>query len=558
MDGLEKITSPGGASFWVAKPHADRFRGLIGDLETAGYGIKPKESGGYNYRNIAGTNKLSQHAHGAAVDINWMDNARGSAGNIPPDLARSLAQKHGLKWGGDWKNPDPMHFEVPGQPGHTFGDGHNHGAPPALARTPSDPELPGLMPGAPRPASPMPAAPTGAASAMTPYNGPSPDDVSQSRRMAQMLMQQGMSTEPVGHWTQALARVLQGGVGGMYQSQAKQGEQQGTQAMVQALSGGQMNPAAMVANPWTRQFGMELAKTQFSQNTPMAQAQLAAAQGQERREAELHPIKVQAQQQAMDAASIGQLDPDKITYRKKKDGTFEIINPGGAELGPSPAGIKSEAELRKEYTAQPQVKEYQTVRTAYQNVKNAAKDPSAAGDLSMIFAYMKILDPNSVVREQEFANAQNAAGVPDRVRNVYNRIMSGERLNPAQRADFLAQADKLHGSSQRQYESIRRQYGEIAKKSKARPDQVLIDFSEVAENPEAMQQGAAAPQAGAAPQAAAAPAQPQAAQPAPSKSAVSPDAIKVLRSNPTPERRKMFDEVFGPGAAARALALRPR
>jgi hypothetical protein len=113
---------------------------------------------------------------------------------------------------------------------------------------------------------------------MTPYNGPSPDDVSQSRRMAQMLMQQGMSTEPVGHWTQALARVLQGGVGGMYQSQAKQGEQQGTQAMAQALSGGQMNPAAMVANPWTRQFGMELAKSQFAQNTPQAQAELQGTQ----------------------------------------------------------------------------------------------------------------------------------------------------------------------------------------------------------------------------------------------------------------------------------------
>jgi hypothetical protein len=113
---------------------------------------------------------------------------------------------------------------------------------------------------------------------MTPYNGPSPDDVSQSRRMAQMLMQQGMSTEPVGHWTQALARVLQGGVGGMYQSQAKQGEQQGTQAMAQALSGGQMNPAAMVANPWTRQFGMELAKSQFAQNTPQAQAELQGMQ----------------------------------------------------------------------------------------------------------------------------------------------------------------------------------------------------------------------------------------------------------------------------------------
>jgi hypothetical protein len=258
LDGLEKITSPSGASFWVAKPHAERFRGLIGDLESSGYGIKPKESGGYNYRNIAGTNKLSQHAHGNAIDINWMDNARGTPGNIPPDLARQLAQKHGMKWGGDWKNPDPMHFEVavPGQPGHTFGDGHNHGAPPAAVRTPADPEMPGLMPGAPRPASPMPAAPTGAAPAMTPYNGPSPDDVSQSRRMAQMLMQQGMSTEPVGHWTQALARVLQGGVGGMYQSQAKTGEQQGNASIAAMLQGGGTpDVSTLIQNPWTRDIG---------------------------------------------------------------------------------------------------------------------------------------------------------------------------------------------------------------------------------------------------------------------------------------------------------------
>jgi hypothetical protein len=148
--------------------------------------------------------------------------------------------------------------------------------------SPADPEMPGLMPGAPRvasPVSPMSAAPAGAAPAMTtPYNGPSPDDVAQKRRMAQMLMQDASSATPVGHWTQALARVLQGGVGGVYQSQAKQGEQQGTQAMVQALSGGQMNPAAMVANPWTRQFGMELAKSQFAQNTPQAQAELQGTQ----------------------------------------------------------------------------------------------------------------------------------------------------------------------------------------------------------------------------------------------------------------------------------------
>jgi len=39
-----------------------------------------------------------------------------------------------------------------------------------------------------------------------------------------------------------------------------------------------------------------------------------------------------------------------------------------------------------------------------------------------------MLDPGSVVRESEFATAQNAAGVPDQVRNMYNKVLSGTRL----------------------------------------------------------------------------------------------------------------------------------
>jgi hypothetical protein len=91
---------------------------------------------------------------------------------------------------------------------------------------------------------------------MTPYNGPSPDDVSQSRRMAQMLMQQGMSTEPVGHWTQALARVLQGGVGGMHQNAARTGEQQGNASIAAMLQGGGTpDVSTLIQNPWTRDIG---------------------------------------------------------------------------------------------------------------------------------------------------------------------------------------------------------------------------------------------------------------------------------------------------------------
>lgn len=112
MQWLRPIQSPSGTRITVGRQYADQFGGLLDDLEMSGYPARPGESGGYNHRNIAGTNRLSNHADGSAVDVNWTTNARGTKGEINPELARSLATKHGMTWGGDWSNPDPMHFEV--------------------------------------------------------------------------------------------------------------------------------------------------------------------------------------------------------------------------------------------------------------------------------------------------------------------------------------------------------------------------------------------------------------------------------------------------------------
>lgn len=113
---LTSIAAPGGAKFTVAASVADKFQGLVTDLEKAGYTIDPATSGGYNPRVIAGTNTPSLHAHGLAIDVNWHSNARGenTPSDLPPDLARALAAKHGLTWGGDWHGAtrDPMHFEA--------------------------------------------------------------------------------------------------------------------------------------------------------------------------------------------------------------------------------------------------------------------------------------------------------------------------------------------------------------------------------------------------------------------------------------------------------------
>ena len=62
-------------------------------------------------RNIAGTSTLSNHAFGLALDINAVENQRGTAGLIDRSVVR-IFQSWGFTWGGDWHYTDPMHFEM--------------------------------------------------------------------------------------------------------------------------------------------------------------------------------------------------------------------------------------------------------------------------------------------------------------------------------------------------------------------------------------------------------------------------------------------------------------
>lgn len=128
-------------------------------------------------------------------------------------------------------------------------------------------------------------------------------------------------------------------------------------------------------------------------------------------------------------------------------------------------------DLRKNYYAHPTTKSTDKMDSAYRKIASAANNPSAAGDLSLIFGYMKMLDPGSTVREGEFATAQNATGVPERVLNSYNRVMSGERLSETQRSDFSGQAKNVWDA---QLES-QKQVDERFKSFGGRYD---VDFSE--------------------------------------------------------------------------------
>lgn len=111
---LTTIKSASGATGSVSSSYAGNFQNFINQLESTGYSVR--SIGGYNYRTIAGTDVLSNHAYGTAIDINPFDNVPGfggrSAANNYPSNISEIASANGLKWGGEWNNPDSMHFEV--------------------------------------------------------------------------------------------------------------------------------------------------------------------------------------------------------------------------------------------------------------------------------------------------------------------------------------------------------------------------------------------------------------------------------------------------------------
>ena len=78
-----------------------------------------------NRNNVNSPGNASFHAYGLAADINAPQNPNGAPGDgrsgpgvIPAGVARSLAARFGMEWGGDFRGtPDPMHFEIHVSPG---------------------------------------------------------------------------------------------------------------------------------------------------------------------------------------------------------------------------------------------------------------------------------------------------------------------------------------------------------------------------------------------------------------------------------------------------------
>jgi len=185
-----------------------------------------------------------------------------------------------------------------------------------------------------------------------------------------------------------------------------------------------------------------------------------------------------------DAASqllAGKKKPIVVDGKLIDPDTFEVLYGTPAPEG---GDFKDASAFRKEFTSLPRIKSFAGVTEAFSRIVASAQDPSAAGDLALIFNYMKVLDPGSTVREGEFATAQNAGGVDARVRSLFNSVVDGTRLTATQRADFLDRSNRLYKSQESLVLPLYKYYENIAKSRGFDPERVLPKFGYTGDMPQ--------------------------------------------------------------------------
>jgi hypothetical protein len=133
--------------------------------------------------------------------------------------------------------------------------------------------------------------------------------------------------------------------------------------------------------------------------------------------------------------------------------------------------FSNENTLRDEYTTQ--TAPFRTISDAYKKIMSTADN--GAGDMSLLYQYVKLLDPNSVVRESEFATAAASGSFGERVQGEVNRILSGQRMAPSLRQSFRNEATNIYNNQRNSSEQTAERYRGLAESYGLDPTRVVVE-----------------------------------------------------------------------------------
>lgn len=219
---------------------------------------------------------------------------------------------------------------------------------------------------------------------------------------------------------------------------------------------------------------------------------LPAAAALKEAEATVEPLRTQVEELAEaeePAAPLTGLGKHRADFEAGRI-TEEEFNAFIAKEFPPTDGPLSEedrfnrsAKLRAEVSKA--TTDFEKVAQSASRIQASAVDASPAGDLALVFNFMKILDPGSVVRESEFRTAADAKAwlvkmessgitVPAFIADPIRKATEGTILTAQQRRDFVGRAGKLFEAQERVNEATIEGFVNLAKGFKLDRKDVIV------------------------------------------------------------------------------------
>lgn len=137
------------------------------------------------------------------------------------------------------------------------------------------------------------------------------------------------------------------------------------------------------------------------------------------------------------------------------------------------ADRKDQTALRREFDGLDAVVDYRSSREAYQRVQSLARSGTPTDDIALIFNFMKMLDPTSVVREGEYALVGRAQGLTGQALLALQRADEGVSLTPELRRSLVATAGREFDVRQQRYRQLEGQYRGYAQEDGFDPDRIV-------------------------------------------------------------------------------------
>lgn len=114
-------------------------------------------------------------------------------------------------------------------------------------------------------------------------------------------------------------------------------------------------------------------------------------------------------------------------------------------------------------------------QTAYRTMMDLARQGEGASDVALVLSLMKVYDPTSTVTGGEAATAQNAAGVPESIRAMFNTVTGGGRLSDTARQQLVNAARQRFFQEMDNFGTTVERYRGLADRYKLNVDNIVQD-----------------------------------------------------------------------------------